>query len=170
MKLSHPLTILFLIITLIAIFGSAFLIFNNLKSNQSSNTSEVSSTQTNQSIKLINGEKEIILKLEIADTETEREKGYMYRKEISNDESMLFIFDDSAERSFWMKDTYVALDMIFFDENKNFVSIQKNAEPCIDKGYNCPSYFSNGNAKYVLETKAGAVDSSIFDKNLKFEY
>ena len=165
MKPSKNFALAFVLLTFVAIIGSAYLIFFNKKPENSSSTQNSPST-----IKLINGSREVTLKLEIADTESERQNGYMNRKEISNEESMLFIFDDSAERSFWMKDTYVALDMIFFDENKNFISIQKNAEPCLNKGYSCPSYNSNGNTKYVLETKAGALSSDLFDRNLRFEY
>ena len=56
-------------------------------------------------------------------------------------------------RSFWMKNTYVSLDIIYIDDKLRVVSIQKNAEPL-----NTRSLASEGPAQYVLEVKGGLSD------------
>ncbi len=67
--------------------------------------------------------------VEVADDEGERKIGMMYRTEVPEGTGMLFIFDDVAERRFWMKDTYVPLDLLFINEDGTIQSIQHNAEP-----------------------------------------
>ncbi len=119
---------------------------------------------------LKNKDQVIKLNIEIADTPEERARGLMFRRELADDVGMLFIFDQEEEQSFWMKDTYIPLDIIFFDSNKKFVSVQQDAQPCINQGFNCPSYPSNGKIKYVLEVRAGVLDDSIYNSELRFEF
>lgn len=68
---------------------------------------------------------------------------------------MLFVFDTAQERSFWMKNTLMPLDILFFAANGTFVSWQR-MDPC--KADPCPSYYSNGSAQYALEVPAGFMD------------
>lgn len=91
--------------------------------------------------------------VEIADNEYEREKGLMYRHSLPDSAGMLFIFEQPKVLSFWMRNTYMPLDIIFADENKQIVTIQKNAEP-LSYG----SIPSHGNAKYVVEVNGGFCD------------
>ena len=70
---------------------------------------------------------------------------------------MLFIFDDFAPRSFWMKNTRIPLDIFYFDDELKLVSVSENTRPC--RTARCPSYPSAGAAKYVLELNAGAARS-----------
>ena len=93
------------------------------------------------------------LTVEIADDKSEQRTGLMYRRELAPTAGMLFIFPDEDIRSFWMKNTYVSLDMIFLDAEEKIVSIQKNTRPLTTK-----SYASEGPAKYVLEVPAGSSD------------
>lgn len=143
------------------------------KNTSSQNTLNTSVTPTNfassTKLTLVNGNLTKELNIEIADTIDEQMQGLMNRKELPENYGMLFIFSESREQSFWMKDTYIPLDMIFFDENKNFVSVQKNAEPCLDKGYFCPSYKSNGRVLYVLEVKAGGLNPEFYLSGVKFD-
>jgi len=90
------------------------------------------------------------LDIEIADDAYQTQTGLMYRKSMAAHQGMLFIFPDSAMRSFYMKNTQIALDIIYLDENKAIVSIQKNAKPM-----NETSLPSVAPAKYVLEVNAG---------------
>ncbi|TBR36357.1 MULTISPECIES: DUF192 domain-containing protein [Dyella] len=92
---------------------------------------------------------------EFATTDETRALGLMNRKELAADHSMLFIFADTDERSFWMKNTLIPLDILYFDANRKLVSMQLNVPPC--KADPCPSYPSNAPARYVLELKAGTV-------------
>ena len=95
---------------------------------------------------------DITINIETADTNEERMAGLMFREELCEYCGMLFIFDDSMPRSFWMKNTLIPLDIIFIGENFNIVDIEY-AVPCI--GDVCRTYDSEENAKYVLEVNAG---------------
>jgi len=88
--------------------------------------------------------------IEIADNDYEIQTGLMHRKSMQNDRAMLFIFPDSRMRSFYMKDTYISLDIIYIDKNKHIVSIQENSKPLDETSL--PSKFP---AQYVLEINGG---------------
>ena len=69
------------------------------------------------------------------------------------DQGMLFIFANEARRSFWMKNTRIPLDIMYFDKELRMVSISADTPPC--RVSRCPSYPSTGPAMYVLELNAG---------------
>ncbi len=94
--------------------------------------------------------------IEIADTSAERSKGLMYRKSMEDNHGMLFIFDEEEELNFWMKNTLIPLDMIFFDHDYKIVHIQYEAQPC--KKDPCEVISSLKPAKYVLEVKGGVTE------------
>ncbi|MBT8273553.1 MAG: DUF192 domain-containing protein [Bacteroidia bacterium] len=91
--------------------------------------------------------------IEIADDEYERQTGLMYRRQMNDDEAMLFIFPSEDYRSFYMKNTYIALDIIYIDQKGEIVSFQYDAQPLDEKALP-----SNIPAKYVLEIKAGLAE------------
>ncbi|MFD1615280.1 DUF192 domain-containing protein [Gelatiniphilus marinus] len=95
----------------------------------------------------------VVIDIEIADNEYETQTGLMYRDSMEKNQGMLFVFDDLEERSFFMKNTKIPLDLIFIDDKKTIVSFQKNAKP-----FDESSLPSNAAAKYVLEVNAGLVD------------
>jgi uncharacterized membrane protein (UPF0127 family) len=92
-------------------------------------------------------------KVEIADDEAEREHGLMNRPSMPRDHGMLFEFQDKRERSFWMRNTFIPLDIIYLDETGRIVSIQANAIPFNETPL--PSY---GSATGVLEINGGLAD------------
>lgn len=93
------------------------------------------------------------LQLEKADSTSDRRKGLMNRESLENNSGMLFIWEDSSNRSFWMKDTYIPLDMIFVTAGKTIRTI-KQADPQPDiKDRNLKRYSSEGPVRYVIETK-----------------
>ena len=96
--------------------------------------------------------------IEIADNEYETATGLMYRSSMAPEQGMLFIFDDMAMRSFYMKNTEFPLDIIFLDEERRIVSFQKNAQPFNENGLT-----SKVPAKYVLEVNAGLADKWSLD-------
>ena len=67
--------------------------------------------------------------IELADTPYERQTGLMYRTEMNSNNGMLFVFEDSAIRSFYMKNTLISLDLIFLNESLEIISIYKNTTP-----------------------------------------
>lgn len=93
------------------------------------------------------------LDIEIAETEYETQTGLMYRKGMEKNQGMLFIFENETTRSFYMKNTEFALDIIYLSTDAKVVSIQKNAKPL-----DLTSLPSEGPAKYVLEVNGGLTD------------
>ncbi|MES2518507.1 MAG: DUF192 domain-containing protein [Bacteroidota bacterium] len=90
------------------------------------------------------------LTIEIADNDQETTQGLMYRRTMPDSCGMLFIFPNTEPRNFWMKNTYLPLDILFLDESKKVITIQANRTPFSEE--QIPSY---ENAKYVLEVNAG---------------
>lgn len=91
--------------------------------------------------------------VELATTPATQEHGLMDRTSMPADHGMLFVFPDSQPRTFWMKNTLIPLDILFFDAHRKLVTIQANAQPC--KADPCALYPSNAPARYVLELNAG---------------
>lgn len=91
--------------------------------------------------------------VEVADDREEQALGLMYRDELPDDQGMLFIFPNEAPRSFWMKNTRIPLDIMYFSSSLELVSVAENARPC--RVEQCPAYPSDGPARYVLELNAG---------------
>jgi len=96
--------------------------------------------------------------VEFADNEYERTQGLMYRTQMKENQSMLFIFPFESRQSFFMKNTVISLDMIFINSDLEIVTIHKNTEP-----YTQNSYASTAPAQYVLETIAGYTDKYNID-------
>jgi uncharacterized membrane protein (UPF0127 family) len=95
--------------------------------------------------------------VEIADSSEEQELGLMFRDSMPADHGMIFIFPDEAPRSFWMKNTRIPLDIMYFDRDLKMVSISADTPPC--RVTRCPSYPSVTPAKYVLELNGGSAAS-----------
>jgi uncharacterized membrane protein (UPF0127 family) len=100
------------------------------------------------------GNKEI--SVELADTSAERTQGLMFRKSMPREDGMFFVFDDEDTRNFWMKNTLIPLDMVFFGPDYKVLNIAKNVQPC--RKDPCEVYSSTGPAKYVLEVNGGVSD------------
>lgn len=88
--------------------------------------------------------------VELADDARERQLGLMHRTEMSASSGMLFVYHQTRELSFWMKNTLIPLDMIFLDESGRVVKIHENARPL-----DLTSISSGAPARYVLEINAG---------------
>jgi uncharacterized membrane protein (UPF0127 family) len=96
--------------------------------------------------------------VEIADDPAERERGLMFRDDMAADHGMLFIHDAEAPQAYWMKNTKIPLDILYFDHQRKLVSAQLRVPPC-SAGDQCPPYPSEGAALYVLELNAGTAES-----------
>lgn len=88
---------------------------------------------------------------DIAATADERAQGLSGRERLAETEGMLFVFEEDARHSFWMKDMLIAIDMIWLSSDKRVVFIVPNAAP---ESYPA-SYSPDDNARYVLEVPAG---------------
>lgn len=105
-----------------------------------------------------NGNDIVTLNVEFAETKYERETGLMYRTSMKDDQAMLFIFDTEFPRSFYMKNTYLPLDIIYLDANQKIVSFQENAKPLDET-----SLPSEVPAMYVLEVNAGLAEKWLLE-------
>ncbi|MEO5629288.1 MAG: DUF192 domain-containing protein [Thermomonas sp.] len=92
--------------------------------------------------------------IEIADDDAERARGLMFRDAMIEDHGMLFIHDRQEPQAYWMKNTKIPLDILYFDNGRKLVGQQRDVPPC-SLGDACPSYPSNAPARYVLELNAG---------------
>lgn len=92
--------------------------------------------------------------VEIADDDAERARGLMFRDRLDEGHGMLFIHDVEAPQAYWMKNTRIPLDILYFDDDRRLVSQQRGVPPCT-LGDRCPAYPSNAPARYVLELNAG---------------
>lgn len=92
--------------------------------------------------------------IEIAESDSARERGMMQRTSFPSESGMLFLFDDVQIRQFWMGNTPLSLDLIFIGERAAIVDFSKYATPFSDEGI-----VSRVPAQHVLEVPAGFVDS-----------
>jgi uncharacterized membrane protein (UPF0127 family) len=96
------------------------------------------------------------ISVEVAQTDTERQRGLMFRKSLGDDQGMLFVFEEPGFYPFWMKNTLIPLDMLWLDAGGRVVSISEYVPPC--KTEECPSYPpTSQSAIYVVEVNAGFV-------------
>lgn len=91
-----------------------------------------------------------VLEIEVARTAEEQQYGMMYRKSIPENTGMLFFRPREEQQSFWMRNTYVPLDIIYIRADSSIVNIVDNAIPLTDQ-----SLPSLGPALYVLEVTGG---------------
>lgn len=91
--------------------------------------------------------------VELATDAPSREHGLMMRASLPSDHGMLFVFPRSGPQGFWMKNTLIPLDILYFNDQRQLVSVQRDVPPC--KADPCPTYPSAAPARYVLELAAG---------------
>lgn len=96
-------------------------------------------------------------RVEIADDNSERARGLMYRDSMEADAGMLFLFERQEPQAFWMKNTRIPLDILYFDQQWKLVGWSLNTPPC-SLGDRCPSYPSQAPARFVLELNAGTTE------------
>ena len=92
--------------------------------------------------------------VEIADDDAERARGLMFRDVLAEGHGMLFIHVSERPQAYWMKNTRIPLDILYFDDSRRLVAQQRDVPPC-SLGDACPPYPSNAPARYVLELNAG---------------
>lgn len=86
---------------------------------------------------------------EVADTEELRQNGLMYRDSLEQDKGMLFVFDESDRRGFWMKNTRIPLSIAFLSDSGEILNIE-NMQP-----YDEASSYSVSPSKCALEMNQG---------------
>jgi uncharacterized membrane protein (UPF0127 family) len=104
--------------------------------------------------------------VEIANTDAQREKGLMFRDELAADHGMLFVHERQEPLAYWMKNTHIPLDILYFDNARLLVSQQRDVPPC-SLGDACPPYPSDAPARYVLELNAGEAAKLALHKGMQ---
>ena len=91
--------------------------------------------------------------VEVVQQEDERRRGLMFRQTLPADQGMLFV-QPPGRAEFWMKNTLIPLDLLYFDIDGTLLEIVPAVPPC--RVRNCPIYPSASAAvRYILEIKAG---------------
>lgn len=88
--------------------------------------------------------------VELAASDEERSRGLMFRKELPEGRGMLFDFKNEQEVAFWMRNTYIPLDMIFIRADGTIRRIAANTEPLSER-----TVPSGGPVRFVLEVIGG---------------
>ena len=115
---------------------------------------------------------DIVLNVQIAQTDAQKTRGLMFQDELPNDQGMIFVFDQEQVIPIWMLNMQFPLDIIWFDNNGNVVHIERNLQPCKSalETATCPVVNAEGKiAKYVLEVSSGFVDKYKISQSSKLE-
>jgi hypothetical protein len=99
-------------------------------------------------IETAQGKREFVV--ELALTPAQQAQGLMFRQTMAPEAGMLFVFPEAQEQVFWMKNTYLPLDMIFIKQDGSILSIAERAVPLTET-----PVASHGNARSVLELNGG---------------
>lgn len=107
-------------------------------------------TKKREVIHIRSGERVISLNVELASTEEEIRKGLMFRRSLEKDSGMLFVFSKEMEAYFWMKNTFISLDILFIDKGGTIINIVESTVPL-----STDLIPSKGNITGVLEIAGG---------------
>ncbi len=94
--------------------------------------------------------REVHVTVELANTEEEHRRGLMFRRTLEAYHGMLFTFASERVHSFWMRDTFLPLDLIFIGADHEVVGVIADAEPLSERPLRVerPS-------RYIVEVNAG---------------
>ena len=99
--------------------------------------------------------------VDIADTPQSQERGLMFVDEMPEDEGMLFTYERPTSAQFWMKNTYISLDILFFDHENKLIYITRGAKPHDEKPVGpltpvCSVLELNGGTAQEMKIEVGA--------------
>ena len=105
-------------------------------------------------VDLRDADSELRFRVEVVDDAAERARGLMFRESLPRFSGMLFVYETPQPVAFWMRNTLIPLDMLFFDTQGRLVSIKHDAQP-LDE-----TPVPGGEAiRYVLEINGGLAES-----------
>jgi len=111
----------------------------------------------------------LVLIADIAATDEQRTKGLSVKDSLAENEAMLFVFDNEAEHTFWMKNMKFPIDIIWIDADKIVVHIEHNLQPC-SSDLLCPTYKPIDDSLYVLETVGGFAEKHDIAKGTRVDF
>lgn len=94
----------------------------------------------------------------------------MYREHLADDRGMLFMFSQAQPWVFWMKNTKIPLDLIWINEKKEIIHMEKRAPICTRTDDSCPQYRPNEGALYVLELAGGRAENLKLQRGSKLQF
>ncbi|MFF2591604.1 DUF192 domain-containing protein [Peribacillus butanolivorans] len=103
-------------------------------------------------IKILSGNRETRLTVQVADTQRKIEKGLMFVGKLPENEGMLFVFSEKIYGGFWMKNTLIHLSIAFLGSDGEILKIL-DMEPC--KEDKCPTYDPELSYHYAIEVNLG---------------
>ena len=157
--LAGSLCLLLLVICDSMLSASAAQSSNNNNNNNNNNNSVLKAIQEafltdSRYLKAKVTVKDFELNADVPTTSELMSKGLAVKDQLKENEAMLFIFEESAKHSFWMKDMKFPIDIIWLDSARKVVHIERNLQPCASV-FICTSYSPSVDSQYVLETVAG---------------
>lgn len=158
------LVLLSLLFVLLAVEFNLFRLKNNSekrKDNEETNLVHVSFHNGNQTLAQLN--------LEMANTTRERRKGLMGRKKLVTG-GMLFVFPEEETLTFWMKNTYLPLDIIFINKEGQVVNVEQAQPQPETAEKNLTIYQSQEPAQYVVETRRGLAEDEGIIPGVSFDW
>jgi uncharacterized membrane protein (UPF0127 family) len=106
------------------------------------------------------------LETQISSTSHARQIGLSKHTSLTENQAMLFVFDQEGKYTFWMKNMDFAIDIFWLNSSQEIVGIKKNADPS-----DYPeSYAPEADAAYVIETQAGIADTYNISLGQKFKW
>ena len=102
---------------------------------------------------------------EFATTDETRQRGLSGRDSLVSNAAMLFVFDDSKQRCFWMKDMKFTIDIVWLDASKRVVGVKHNAQPA-----SYPDSYCHDHTQYVVEFVAGTAEKLRLEPGSQFSW
>lgn len=103
------------------------------------------------------GKDAVRLTVEIADTEPHREAGLMNTRSMATDHGEAFTWPQPIQVGFWMKDTLIPLDIVYWDAQGRIVDIL-SMQPC--SADPCPIYYAHAAFTGAVELDPGVVEKA----------
>lgn len=96
------------------------------------------------------GREPVAVDVEVARTPAQTQRGLMFRRQMGANAGMIFLFARPRQMTFWMRNTYIPLDMVFITSEMRVLGVVENATPETDDPREV-----EGISQYVLEVNAG---------------
>lgn len=108
--------------------------------------------------------------VDVVDTPEQRERGLMHRKSLPKDYGMMFVFAHEGGMQFWMKNTWVPLDMVFIGKDKRITKLHRGVKASTEKTTDAEIARAGGLGQYVVELPTGAVNRHKLKEGQKLKF
>ena len=157
------------IVAILAVAAAIYIVVNNKNSTPSYTVENTAPTfkKEGELLFIDNTESDTlaVIDIEVADNDQKTAQGLMYRSSMPENVGMLFLMPREDIQGFWMRNTYIPLDMIFVNSNKQIVTIHANTTPMNEN-----SYISTAPALYVVEVNAGYCNKNNINEGDKIDF